>query len=169
MRGVFRKGFREYEFLNSRETRFMEFRDKFAALEFLRDFIHDHYYMTVLRKLLEREVFGLNLSAISDYGILERIADLLASGKIRVVERYDLFEAGFHAVTAVEEVVSEPPPEVEYIEEEEAEPEEEAEEAEREEEAEEAEREEEAVTAAAAAQAEVLIQASQSGTALCEA
>ncbi len=153
VRGVFRKGFREYEFLNSRETRFMEFRDKFAALEFLRDFIHDHYYMTVLRKLLEREMFGISLSGISDYGVLERIADLLVAEKIRVVERYDLFEAGFHAVTPVEETVSAPPPAEVLVEEEETEE----------------EPEEEAVPPVAAAQAEVLIQASQSGTALCEA
>lgn len=154
MRGVFRKGFREYEFLNSRETRFMEFRDKFAALEFLRDFIHDHYYMTVLRKLLEREMFGISLSGISDYGVLERIADLLVAEKIRVVERYDLFEAGFHAVTPVEETVSEPPPEVVYVDEPE-EPEEEP--------------VAEPVPPIAEAQAATLVQASQSGAALCEA
>ena len=132
----------------------MEFRDKFAALEFLRDFIHDHYYMTVLRKLLEREMFGLNLYAISDYGVLERIAELLASGKIRVVERYDLFEAGFHAVTAVQEVVAEPPPEDVYVDEPE-EPEEEP--------------VAEPVPPIAEAQAATLVQAAQSGTALCEA
>lgn len=132
----------------------MEFSDRFAALEFLRDFIHDHYYMTVLRKLLEREVFGLNLSTISDYGVLERIADLLASGKIRVVERYDLFEAGFHAVTAIQETVAEPPSEDVYVDEAE-EPEEEP--------------VEEPVPPIAEAQAETLVQAAQSGAALCEA
>lgn len=153
MRGVFRKGFREYEFLNSRESRFMEFRDRFTALEFLRGFFYDQYYITVLRKLLEREMFGLNLSGISDYGVLERIADLLASGKIRVVERYGLFEDGFHAVSAVQEEVSEPAPEEEYVEEEE--PEEEP--------------LPEPAPPIAAAQAATLIQAAQSGAALCEA
>ena len=153
MRGVFRKGFREYEFLNSRQTRFMKFSDRFSALEFLRGFFYDQYYITVLRKLLEREMFGFNLSGISDYGVLERIADLLASGKIRVVERHDLFEAGFHAVTAVQEEVSEPAPAEEYVEEEE--PEEEP--------------RPEPAPPIAEAQAATLIQAAQSGAALCEA
>jgi len=131
----------------------MEFNDRFAALEFLRDFIHDHYYMTVLRKLLEREMFGISLSGISDYGVLERIADLLVAKKIRVVEHYDLFEAGFHAVTAVEEAVSEPPPQDEYVDEPE-EPEEEP--------------VVEPVPPIAEAQAATLVQAAQSGAALCE-
>jgi len=125
LRRIFRKGYREYEFMNSRETRFVEFRDRFAALEFLRDFLHDHYYITVLRKLLERELFGINLSTVSDYGVLERIADLLVSKQIRVVERYDLFESGFHAVTDIMEAVSEPGEEFEEEEEYEEEPEEE--------------------------------------------
>lgn len=154
MKNVFRKGYREFEFLNSRESRFMTFRDRFEAMAFLRDFFHDHYQMRQLRRLLERELVGINLSTMTDYGILERLADLLVSKHIRVVERYDLFESGFHAFTGIQEAEPVPPPEEEFVDEPEAEP---------------GEPPPPAPPLDAAAQAEALKRAAQSGAPFCEA
>ena len=117
MRNVFRKGFREFEFLNARETRFVEFKDRFQAMDFLRGFIHDALYMDKLRRLLERETFGLGLSTMTDYGVLERIAELLVTRRIRVVERYDLFDAGFHAVAEEAEAAAAPEAPEEFVDE----------------------------------------------------
>lgn len=117
MRNVFRKGYREFEFMNSRETRFVEFKDRFQAMEFLREFLHDSGSMNRLRRLLEREVYRVNLSAVTDYGVLEQIADMLASRRIRVVERYDLFEAGFHTYAGIEAAEAAAEPEPEFIDE----------------------------------------------------
>jgi len=110
MRRIFRRGFREYEFFNSRETRFVEFHSRHDALEFLAGFTHDAYSMTYLRRLLERELFNVNLAAYHDQAVLSQLADLLVAKEIRVVERYDLFEAGFHTVNTPQEAVSAPAP-----------------------------------------------------------
>ncbi len=100
MKRVFQKGFREYEFFNPREIRFMDFSDRYEAMNFLRGFIHDHFQMTALRKLLERESLSRDLAGMSDYSVLEIIADVLATKRICVMERYDLFNAGVHKVGA---------------------------------------------------------------------
>ena len=95
----------------------MEFRDRFEAMEFLRGFIHDHHDMIQLRRILEREMFGTRLSTATDYHVLEQIADLLVAKKVRVVERYDLFEAGFHAYVGEVEATSAPEPEAVFADE----------------------------------------------------
>jgi hypothetical protein len=154
MRNVFRKGYREFEFMNSRETRFVEFKDRFQAMEFLREFFFDPLYMNKLRQLLDRETYGINLSAVSDYGVLEQIADLLVSRRIRLVERYDLFEAGFHTYAGIEEAETAAEPEPEYIDEPETEDEPEA---------------PVDLWPGAATQAAVLVQAAVSGSPFCEA
>ncbi len=101
----------------------MEFRDRFEAMEFLRGFIHDHHDMIQLRRILEREMFGTRLSTATDYHVLEQIADLLVAKKVRVVERYDLFEAGFHAYVGEVEATSAPEPEAVFADEPDEEPE----------------------------------------------
>ena len=110
MRGILRKGFREYDFLNSRESRFVEFNDRHDAVMFLQGFSDDQYYMSVLRNLLEREVVGAALYEHSDLQVIEQLADLLVNRQVRVVERFDLFESGFHAVTATIKEIPPPAP-----------------------------------------------------------
>ena len=154
MRKVLRKGFQEFEILSWRDIRFLEFKDRFSALQFLRDFIDDPHAMMHLRNLMERESAFKNVSALSDSEVLEEIASLLLAKRIRVITRFDTLQPSTF-ITPFPEAEAEPeampiqaPPDRPSEEPEAVDP---------------------AFTAAAEDQAAVLTQAAQSGAPLCEA
>lgn len=153
MKKVFRKGSREYEFFHTREVRFLEFEDRAQAMGFLRPFVHDSHQMQALRQLLEAEPSLWNMRGMIDYSVLEKIADLLVSGRLRVMERYDYDLAGVHAVISdrpEESAPDEPPQEAPAHEPEPEPPPEEA-------------------SNVAANQAAALVAAAASGAPVCEA
>ncbi len=154
MRKVLRKGFQEFEILSWRDIRFLEFKDKFSALEFLRDFIDDPHAMMHLRNLMQSESAFKNVSLLSDSEVLEEIASLLLAKRLRVITRFDTLQPSTF-ITPFSEA--------------EAEPEAPPFEAPPDRPAEEPEAVDPAIIAAAEDQAAVLTQAAQSGAPLCEA
>ncbi len=154
MRKVLRRGFQEFEILSWRDIRFLEFKDRFSTLQFLRDFIDDPHAMMHLRDLIGRESAFKNVSALSDSEVLEEIASLLLAKRLRVITRFDTLQPSTFIT---------PPPEAE------AEPEAPPFEAPPDRPAEEPAAVDPALTAAAENQAAVLTQAARSGAPLCEA
>ena len=64
----------------------MEFQDRRSALVFLRTFRRDSLSMMNIRKILARNSLSRGLYRLNDHQVLEQIAWLLVSGKIKFLE-----------------------------------------------------------------------------------
>jgi hypothetical protein len=150
LRRVLRKGLQNFEVLEWHESHpedtCKEFRDRFAALNFLRPFLRDSQSMMHLRRIFCGSCYNGVTTRLNDHQILEQIASRLVAGQVKIV----MLPAEFMAWGYVE-----PEPEIEPWEEPPlttapAEP------------------VEEAIPPAAIAQAATLKQAAISGTPFCE-
>ncbi len=150
MRRILRKGAREFELFGWQDARFHEFGDLFSAREFLEQFLEDPLAMAVLRDLLEQER-GFGDARLDDRRVIEALAPLLVSGRVKVLGRYDTLQPTTF-LAEMPEPVSRPTTPVqdeEAVEEEEEPP--------------------ESFFPVAEAQAAALAEAAQSGAPLCEA
>jgi hypothetical protein len=150
LRRVLRKGFQTFEVLEWHACRPGDtcevFRDRFAALNFLRSFLRDSQSMINLRIIFCGGPCSIDSTRLNDHQMLEQLALRLVAGQIRIA----MLPAGFAEWGYVE-----PAPEIEPREEPPltAEP---------------VEPVEEPVMPAAIAQAATLKQAAISGTPFCE-
>jgi len=150
LRRVLRKGFQNFEVLEWHacppEDTCKEFRDKFAALEFLRPFMRDSLGMINFRKILNASSLNGVVTRQNDQQVLEQLAWRLVSGQVRIAMLPAEFAEWRYAAPAPEIEQREEPPltavPVEPV--------------------------EEPVMPAAIAQAAVLKQAAKSGTPFCE-
>ena len=88
MRRVLRKGFQNFEVLEWHacppEDTCKEFRDKFAALEFLRPFMRDSLGMISFRKILNGSSLNGVVTRQNDQQVLEQLAWRLVSGQVKI-------------------------------------------------------------------------------------
>lgn len=93
MRKILRSGFQKIEILKWYESdttdSFMEFRDAFSALNFLRKFMHDHFNMVLLRNTLAEALSYTSISRLTDHEILQQLAWQIVRGYIKLVPRVD--------------------------------------------------------------------------------
>ncbi len=61
------------------------FEDRFSALDFLREFLHDHNSMMALRRILSEGNYFANHSQLGDHEVVDHLAGQLVSGNIRIV------------------------------------------------------------------------------------
>jgi len=73
----------DYHEAHSGDT-FMEFHAESSALNFLQEFADDYLDMMTLRNILEDHLFNPNLSRLNDQMVLEQVAWLLVSGRIKI-------------------------------------------------------------------------------------
>lgn len=155
MKRILSKGFEKYEFLNWRDVRYMEFRNRFDALAFLRSFLDDRGAMAFFRRLLGRESAFSTVPSLTDDQVLEELAVHLVTNNIRVLRRFERFYSDIQIAGYMQPGEAEAAPEAA-----------EGEETEQEEEEQEQEPVPEELVEA---QAEALKEAASSGAPICQA
>ena len=90
MRRVLRKGFQNYEVLEWHACRpedtCKEFRDRFAALNFLCSFMCDSLSMMNLRSIFYGGSYNGGSTRLNDHQMLEHLALRLVAGQLRILE-----------------------------------------------------------------------------------
>lgn len=91
MRKVLRSGIQKIEILRWHESdttdTFMEFRDTFSALNFLRKFMRDPLNMMTLRNTFAEVLSYTSISRLADHEILQQLAWHIVRGSVKVVAR----------------------------------------------------------------------------------
>jgi hypothetical protein len=119
VRKVLRSGIQTIEILRWHECdpsdTFMEFRDSFSALSFLRNFMRDPFNMMTLRDALAESLPTINISRLTHDEILRQLAWQIVRGYVRLLPgiektQYDLRGAEPEAAEEAAEPEQEAPP-----------------------------------------------------------
>lgn len=105
MQQYLRYGYNRYEILGKRD-RILRFESPSAALTFVRRFQQDPLQMATLRNLLAES--RIDATRLKDAAVLQKVAELLASGKVRLLDRPLLVGSSTGKEEAKEESVAQP-------------------------------------------------------------